>query len=668
MQLRFHWGWFAIPVFLLLIAACGPSPVVIEPLPVNTPTEGAAPPVPTATVATVEADSAEILADTAISATDEIDAATAASLDRSLGDPNAPVVIVEYSDFQCPFCRRHHQQTLPLLVEEYVNAGRLRYEFRDFPIPSLHPLAYRLHEAARCATDVAGNDGFWQAHDLFFDQVERFQIDSLAAMDAEIVTAFGEVDIPDVSDCLDSNRHADAVQADYRDGEAAGVTGTPAFFIEGFQITGAQPFDAFAQAIEAAENGTLADLMQPPPSAPNAAPTPATVTIRPETALGDPNAPVQIVEFSDYQCPFCRRHALQTMGQMQELIDAGDVYYVFRDFPIASLHPLAYKLHEASLCVQESAGTDAFWLVHDLFFAQTESFQQNSEAAMEAAIAERLSAIDLWSSDIEFCYTSGSMAGEVEAGVAEAGQLRLNGTPSFFINGFPLVGAQPFEVFESMVGMAKEGTLADAFRQQAAQQVAQQPQPGNGAPVDVPLAGNEPAKGAADAPVTIIEYSSYQCPFCKRHVDQTMPQIQPLIDDGTVRYIFKDYPLPSQPQAFKVHEAAHCVHEQRDDDTLYWEFHDIMFANQAVWAGTPMGAHVDVIKRFAHEMDGVDSAEFDECLNSDRYAEQVQANFDEGARLGVRGTPSFFINGQFISGAQPFDVFGQAIEQALQGR
>ena len=666
MQRRFHWGWLAIPIFLILIAACGPSPVVVEPLPVNTPTVGAAQPVSTATLpATDEAGSAEIAADSAESSADETDSTVAdASLDRSLGDPNAPVVIVEYSDFQCPFCRRHHQQTLPLLVEEYINAGRLRYEFRDFPIASLHPLAYRLHEAARCATDVAGNDGFWQAHDLFFDQVERFQIDTLDAMDAEIVTAFGELDLPDVSDCLSSNRHADAVQADYRAGEAAGVTGTPAFFIEGFQISGAQPFDAFAQAIEAAENGTLADLMQPPPSAPYAAPTPATVTIRPETALGDPDAPVTIVEFSDYQCPFCRRHALQTMSQMKPLIDSGDVYYIFRDFPIASLHPLAYKLHEAALCVQQSAGTDAFWLVHDLFFAQAESFQQNSEAAMDGAIAERLSAIDLWDEAIEGCYSSGSMSGEVEAGVAEAAQLGLNGTPSFFINGFPIVGAQPFETFEYAVNLAKEGTLADAFRPR--EQPAAPPQPQG--PVDVPLAGNEPTKGSADAPVTIIEYSSYQCPFCKRHVDQTMPQIQPLIDDGTVRYIFKDYPLPSQPQAFKVHEAAHCVHEQGDGDALYWEFHDIMFANQAVWASTPMGAHIDAIKGFAHEMDGVDSAEFDECLDSDRYAEQVQANFDEGARLNVRGTPSFFINGQFISGAQPFSVFQQAIEQGMQGR
>lgn len=662
MQQRFHWGWFTIPIFsfLFILAACGPAQAVIDPLPSSTPTEAVALPAPTATLpAPVEPESAE-------KAIDEPDStAAAASLDRSLGDPNAPVVIVEYSDFQCPFCRRHHQQTLPPLVEEYINSGRLRYEFRDFPIASLHPLAYRLHEAARCATDVTGNDGFWQAHDLFFDQIERFQIESLEALDAEIATAFGELDMSDVSDCLLSNRHTDAVQADYRAGEAAGVTGTPAFFIEGFQISGAQPFDAFAQAIEAAENGTLAELMQPPPSAPNAAPTPAAVTILPETALGDPDAPVKIVEFSDYQCPFCRRHALQTMSQMKPLIESGDVYYVFRDFPIASLHPLAYKLHEAALCVQQSAGTDAFWLVHDLFFAQAESFQQNSEAAMGDAIAGRLSAIDLWSSEIESCYASGNMASEVEAGIAEADQLRLNGTPSFFINGFPLVGAQPFETFEYAINLAKEGTLAEAY--QPREQPAAPPPQGNGEPVDVPLAGNEPAKGAADAPITIIEYSSYQCPFCKRHVDQTMPQIQPLIDNGTVRYIFKDYPLPSQPQAFKVHESVHCMHEQ-GDDALYWETHDVMFANQSRWSGTAMGAHVDVIKQLAYTIEGVDAAAFDECLDNDRYAEQVQANFDEGARLNVRGTPSFFVNGLFISGAQPFEVFDGMIQQALQGR
>ena len=172
-------------------------------------------------------------------------------------------------------------------------------------------------------------------------------------------------------------------------------------------------------------------------------------------------------------------------------------------------------------------------------------------------------------------------------------------------------------------------------------------------------------KGAADAPITIVEYSSYQCPFCKRHFDETMPQIQTYIDDGTVRYLFKDYPLPSQPQAFKVHEATRCAKEQ-GGDAMYWAAHDIAFTEQATWARQPMGAHIDTIKQLFHVIDGLDSTMFDECLDSDKYVDAVQAELNEGTALGVRGTPAFFVNGKFVNGAQPFAVFQQVIEVELQ--
>ena len=106
---------------------------------------------------------------------------------------------------------------------------------------------------------------------------------------------------------------------------------------------------------------------------------PTPVSIRPETrrTLGDPDAPVTIVEFSDYQCPFCRRHSQETLTLLKEnYIDTGRVYYVFKDFPIASLHPLAYRQHEAALCVLDEAGSEGYWQVHDLFFADTENFDQ----------------------------------------------------------------------------------------------------------------------------------------------------------------------------------------------------------------------------------------------------------------------------------------------------
>lgn len=394
-------------------------------------------------------------------------------------------------------------------------------------------------------------------------------------------------------------------------------------------------------------------------------PTPVTIESRELTALGDPNAPVTIVEYSDYQCPFCRRHFLETMPQIKaNFIDTGQVYYVFKDFPIAGLHPLAYRLHEAALCAGQSGGSDHYWQAHDLFFDQAESFKMDSIEAMDNAILTAFEQAGI-SDGIQTCLESGENADLVQAGVAEAQSLGLNGTPSFFINGFPVSGAQPYALFEYAIGLAQEGTLAQAYEltepssgtadATVTKQEAQ--------PVTVPF-NDEPAKGQPNAPITIIEYSDYQCPFCLRHFQQTMPQLQPYIDAGQVQYLFKDFPLTNiHPQATKAHEAARCARELAGDE-MYWTMHDLLFVNQESWSQPSVPQHIPVLKALAAEA-GLPQAEFDECLDSDRYTEAVNAEFEEGTQLGIQGTPTFFVNGQRIVGAQPFIVFQQAIEQLL---
>jgi len=179
-----------------------------------------------------------------------------------------------------------------------------------------------------------------------------------------------------------------------------------------------------------------------------------------------------------------------------------------------------------------------------------------------------------------------------------------------------------------------------------------------GQPVTVPLS-NEPAMGSPDAPITIVEYSDFQCPFCLRHFEQTLPQLQQYIDAGQIRYVFKDFPIHSiHPQAQKAHESARCAREL-DGDDAFWTMHDLLFANQEQWANN--SDHVEVYKSLAGEM-GLDQEAFDECLASGRYADAVNVQVAEGIDLAVQGTPTFFINGQRLVGAQPFAVFQQLIE------
>jgi protein-disulfide isomerase len=137
------------------------------------------------------------------------------------------------------------------------------------------------------------------------------------------------------------------------------------------------------------------------------------------------------------------------------------------------------------------------------------------------------------------------------------------------------------------------------------------------------------------------------------------------VDTGKVRYVFKDFPLTSiHPQAVKAAEAARCAREVGGDET-YWLMHDRLFERQGEWSGNAQ--HVALFKSYAGEL-GLDPAAFGECLDSDSQAAAVEADFQEGAGFGVTGTPAFFINGQPVSGAQPYQVFVQVIEALLAQR
>lgn len=168
---------------------------------------------------------------------------------------------------------------------------------------------------------------------------------------------------------------------------------------------------------------------------------------------------------------------------------------------------------------------------------------------------------------------------------------------------------------------------------------------------EVAIAEHDPVRGPADAPVTIVEFSEYQCPFCGR-VTPTLKQIEEKYGDK-VRFVFKDFPLPNHAQAPKAAEAAHCA----GDQGKYWELHDRLFANQ-------QQLQVPDLKKYAAAI-GLDQAAFDQCLDSGRHAANVQADVDLGSGLGVQSTPTLYVNGRAVTGAQPLAVFVSIIDEEL---
>lgn len=161
--------------------------------------------------------------------------------DPAWGPEDAPVVIVEFSDFQCPFCGRFHEQTYSQLRENY--AGQIRFVYRDYPILQLHPNALISAQAANCAGD---QDKYWEYHDLLLTNQDRSSRADLGDFAAEL-----ELDMDEFNECLDSGRYEQEVNADVQDGNRYGVRGTPTFFINGQVLIGAQPYETFAAAIEA---------------------------------------------------------------------------------------------------------------------------------------------------------------------------------------------------------------------------------------------------------------------------------------------------------------------------------------------------------------------------------------------------------------------------------
>ncbi len=168
------------------------------------------------------------------------------------------------------------------------------------------------------------------------------------------------------------------------------------------------------------------------------------------------------------------------------------------------------------------------------------------------------------------------------------------------------------------------------------------------------LVDDDPVLGSADAPVTIVEFSDFQCPFCGRFVQQTMPQIKSqYIDTGKVKLVFRDFPLPFHPLAEPGAIATSCAGKQGK----YFEMHDKIFANQEALSEASL-------KQWAQEL-GLNLATWDKCRADPTIKQEIQKDMQDGSAAGVQGTPSFFISGHIISGAQPFSVFQQAIEQAL---
>ena len=163
--------------------------------------------------------------------------------DAFLGDKNAKVTIIEFSDYQCPFCKKFWTEALPGIKKDYIDTGKVKLVYRDFPLSSIHPNAEPAAEAVECVREAGkGDAAYFKMHDKIFENQQSLSVDNLKSWAKQLGY--------NIDTCLDSGKFKSEVQKDIADGAAAGVQGTPTFFVNGKALVGAQPYSAFKQAID----------------------------------------------------------------------------------------------------------------------------------------------------------------------------------------------------------------------------------------------------------------------------------------------------------------------------------------------------------------------------------------------------------------------------------
>jgi protein-disulfide isomerase len=603
----------------------------------------------------------------------------------SKGPADALVTIVEFSDFQCPFCTRV-EPTLEQLMKDY--AGKLRIVWRNNPLP-FHKEAGPAAELAMEAMAQGGSDKFWAAHKKLFENQK-----ALTRPDLEKYAGELGLDVAKVKAALDGGKHQAGIKADQELATKTGARGTPAFFINGRFLSGAQPLDAFKTIIDdeiqrteklvkggIAKDKVYAALMKgaqtaakpPEPAQPRRMPDPAAVYKVPvgkSASKGPADALVTIVEFSEFQCPFCSR-VLPTVKQIHETY-GRDVRIVFKHNALP-FHNNAQKAAEAAV---EARDQGKFWELHDVLFA-------NQQALTPEDLEKHAKSVGINVAKLKAALESGKHKAETDADQQLARSLGASGTPSFFINGRSLRGAQPFEAFKAVIDeelkKAKDLVAAGTPKAQVYEKItangATEPkfieapgaQPGaqpSAAPADpnankvfaIAAPAKAPTKGSPRAKVVIQEFSEFQCPFCAR-VLPTMKQIEQEYGDK-VQVVWRNYPLPFHDKAFKASEAALEVFAQAGNEK-FWAYHDKLFENQRA-------LEPENLIKYAQEVGGINTDRLKQALDSDKHKAAVQADMDAVTKAGAQiGTPSFFINGKLLQGAQPFPAFKAAIDAAL---
>jgi len=376
---------------------------------------------------------------------------------------------------------------------------------------------------------------------------------------------------------------------------------------------------------------------------------------------GPATALVTVVMFADYECPYCGR-GNATVNQLLKLYP-GKIRMVYKHYPLPS-HKGGKRASEVAHCVTQTGGAATFWKLHDKFYLSMDGFDDKALLAVAASVGAD-------AAKVKACLADPKQLAALIPDMTLGSALGVDGTPAFFINGKKISGAQPLDVFKKEVDAAlkvaeaavKSGVKpADLYTTLTGKghnkvQFKKGP-PGaaghgsgdghnHGDPPElddtvvfrVPVTRNDPSLGPKDALVTIVEFADFQCPSCGA-AGQALKKVVGAFPKD-VRLVFRNFPLPTHPDAALAAEAALAVRAQKGDKGFF-EYHDKLYANMHN-LGRP------ALERLAKEM-GVDLVRFKKALDEHTYKAQVDTDRTFAETMGVPGTPALYINGRIVMG------------------
>lgn len=588
--------------------------------------------------------------------------------DPRWGDWDAPVTIVQFGDLECPDTKA----VAPALaaLKELYGPKKLRIVWKHLPLPP-HDSARGAADAAATVFGLGGSDAFWKFQALAFQNQDSLDED----LYADWAEAAG-VRRDSYLEAKNQERFSSKVDGDRDLASELGARRTPSFRINGVTLEGRANVEQFAALIDAeldkAEklvasgtrpadvyvtltNQTTTETKAPAvvAAADSVEDVVWHVPVYPDDpTLGPSDALVTIVEFSDFQCPFCKR----VQPTLAKLMDehTSEVRLVWKDQPLP-FHAAARPSALLARAAYERQGDDGFWRAHDALFENQASLGDDTLrqiakdlklpwAPIAAAIARKAS---------KKLDQSAALAEDVEA----------RGTPQFFVNGVRLSGAQPLEEFEALferrraaaMSLATSGVPRDKIYETTIEngRKASEPKRVEAPPPDK----TTPTRGPAGARVVIQVWSDFQCPFCSR----VLPTLKTLEQEfrGRVQIVWRHNPLSFHKDAALASEAAQEVFVQRGA-AAFWRYHDALFAAQASPGGLERASLETLAKR-----QGVNLGRFRQALDTHAHEAKVDADLALAKEAGLSGTPAFLINGFVLSGAQPITAFRRLVMRAL---